>query len=93
METGRAVIITQGFQNHAIRTTKWHYIRYQDGTEELYDMKTDPNNFHNLASVSKMFPVKQELATWLPKHDAEGHPNFNGQQAQNEKWEKAHGGH
>src|SRR5690606_35171499 len=28
--------------NHGIRTERWRYIRYADGSEELYDMQADP---------------------------------------------------
>ncbi|MGI9429215.1 MAG: sulfatase [Bythopirellula sp.] len=31
------------------RTSNWAYMRYDDETEELYDMQNDPNQFHNLA--------------------------------------------
>ncbi len=34
---------------HSMRLTGWHYMRYRDGSEELYDMKNDPAEFHNLA--------------------------------------------
>jgi iduronate 2-sulfatase len=36
-------------KGHAIRTTNWAYMRYRDGSEELYDMKADPGQFTNLA--------------------------------------------
>ena len=35
--------------HHALRTDRWAYMRYTDGTEELYDMKADPGQFTNLA--------------------------------------------
>ncbi len=35
--------------NHAVRDQRWRYIRYADGTEELYDHETDPNEWNNLA--------------------------------------------
>lgn len=87
-ETGRGVVVTQGFQNHAIRTTEWHYIRYHDGMEELYDLEKDRKNFHNLAGQSSYASIIRKLAQFLPKHNAESHPTFNGQKAQNDKWEK-----
>lgn len=34
---------------HLIRTQDWAYMRYKDGSEELYDMKSDPKQFTNLA--------------------------------------------
>lgn len=85
-ETGRSVICTQAFGNHAIRSDKWRYIRYADGSEELYDQIKDPENFHNLAGKKHYHSIKQELATWLPTYNAEPHPTFNGQKAMNDKF-------
>lgn len=51
-----------------IRTEKWRYIRYIDGSEELYDMAADPREWHNLAAQRR--EICAELARWLPKHDA-----------------------
>jgi len=84
--TGRTVVITQGFQNHAVRSDKWRYIRYADGTEELYDQIEDPKNFYNLASVSRHQQTKRKLALSLPSVNAEPHPTFKGQAAMNEKY-------
>jgi len=52
----RPVLSTYGYQNHSIRTERWRYIRYHDGTEELYDHNVDPNEWTNLAAA----PVKDE---------------------------------
>jgi arylsulfatase A-like enzyme len=35
--------------SHGISDTRYRYIRYADGFEELYDLKTDRNEFTNLA--------------------------------------------
>jgi arylsulfatase A-like enzyme len=43
-------ISTLGQNNHAVRDERWRYIRYADGSEELYDHQTDPNEWNNLAS-------------------------------------------
>src|SRR5690606_6518798 len=45
-------ITTHHHDNHGIRTAKWRFIQYADGSEELYDMQADPNEWHNLASNS-----------------------------------------
>ena len=42
-------ITTHNHDNHGIRTEDWRYIRYADGSEELYDMRKDPNEWRNLA--------------------------------------------
>jgi arylsulfatase A-like enzyme len=55
--------------NHSVRTEQWRYIRYADGSEELYDEAQDPNEWTNLANDPKTLAVRQELARWLPKRD------------------------
>ena len=35
--------------NVALRDQRYRYIRYADGSEELYDHQNDPNEWHNLA--------------------------------------------
>jgi len=53
LETDRAVITTFGEGNSTLRTDRWRYIRYEDGSEELYDHSEDPNEWHNLAGLPK----------------------------------------
>jgi arylsulfatase A-like enzyme len=38
----RPAITTHNQGNHGIRSERWRYIRYADGSEELYDMQADP---------------------------------------------------
>ena len=64
-------ITTHGRGNHAVRNGKWRYIRYADGSEELYDRTSDPNEWTNLAGDAKFRNVKQELAAFLPAADDE----------------------
>ena len=49
------------------RTTHWAYMRYQDGSEELYDMREDPNQFTNLASQSQHESTLKELRRKLDR--------------------------
>ncbi|UUO05441.1 sulfatase [Blastopirellula sp. J2-11] len=67
-------ITTHNQGNHAIRTQRWRYIRYADGSEELYDMQSDPQEINNLAGNAKLADVKKELAAWLPKVDLPAAP-------------------
>ena len=67
-------ITTHNQGNHAIRTENWRYIRYADGSEELYDMAADPNEWTNLAADPKHAERKKELARWLPKTDVPAAP-------------------
>jgi len=62
-------ITTHNQGNHGIRTERWRYIRYADGSEELYDMQADPNEWKNLAGDSNYADVKAKLAKWLPDVD------------------------
>ena len=56
--------------NHAVRSERWHYIRYADGGEELYDMSKDPHQWHNLAGEPQSDSVKAKLRKWLPQTNA-----------------------
>jgi hypothetical protein len=62
-------ITTHNQGNHTVRTLAWRYIRYADGSEELYDEHKDPNEWTNLAKQPEFAPVKAELAKWLPRVD------------------------
>ncbi|MCH7987927.1 MAG: sulfatase [Planctomycetes bacterium] len=66
-EWNRPVITTFGPNNHAVRSDRWRYIRYADGSEELYDHKTDPHEWHNLAADKKYAKVINNHAKWLPR--------------------------
>ncbi|MCK5000018.1 MAG: sulfatase [Anaerohalosphaera sp.] len=69
-------ITTRDRGNHAIRTLNWRYIRYSDGTEELYDHRSDPNEWNNLAGETKYKKLKTKLACMLPKQNAEPALNY-----------------
>lgn len=62
-------ITTHNRGNHGIRTEAWRYIRYADGSEELYDVVNDPNEWTNIAADPKYAAAKSELVAWLPKID------------------------
>ncbi len=70
--TSRAwpAITTHNPGNHSVRTLRWRYIRYADGSEELYDMQSDPGEWHNLASSPEYAATKAELARFLPAESA-----------------------
>ncbi|MGH9846353.1 MAG: sulfatase [Blastocatellia bacterium] len=60
-------ITTHNQNNHSVRSERWRYIRYADGSEELYDHRTDPNEWTNLAKDSRYATVIRDHARWLPK--------------------------
>lgn len=55
--------LTTFCDHHALRTERHRYIRYSDGSEELYDHHTDPDEFENLAvSRANEDEVKETLS-------------------------------
>lgn len=53
--------------NYSIRSERYRYTRYNDGSEELYDHLTDPNEWNNLVSRPGMKDVIKEHAAFIPK--------------------------
>lgn len=53
--------------NHAVRDQRWRYIRYADGSEELYDHLVDPNEWKNLAAEVPT-PSHAKVIARLKKH-------------------------
>ena len=47
------------------------YIRYADGSEELYDHDCDPHEWHNLADKAEHAEIIAEMRRALPKRNAE----------------------
>ncbi|MCC6144438.1 MAG: sulfatase-like hydrolase/transferase, partial [Candidatus Hydrogenedentes bacterium] len=57
--------------SYTIRSERWRYIRYEDGSEELYDHDSDPNEWVNLAGDASCDGVMAALAKWMPDHAAD----------------------
>jgi arylsulfatase A-like enzyme len=51
----------------AVRSDRYRYISYGDGSEELYDHQKDPREWTNLASDPGYADIKAAHARWLPK--------------------------
>lgn len=66
----RPAITSSYFGNHSIRTRDWRLISYEDGAKELYDHRTDQDEFHNLANDPAHQATVVELSKWLPKQAA-----------------------
>jgi choline-sulfatase len=65
-------ITTYDRNNHAVRSERFRYIRYADGSEELYDHHVDSHEWNNLADDPQHSEVKREHAKWLPKVNVPG---------------------
>jgi arylsulfatase A-like enzyme len=85
----RAAITTHGRGNHAVRDDRWRYIRYADGSEELYDHRDDPNEWINLAGQPQHEDVKKRLAKWLPAEEAPDAPRMSKEELQRRRRRKS----
>jgi arylsulfatase A-like enzyme len=63
-------ITTWGRGNYGIRDDDWRYIRYFDGSEELYDHSRDPQEWNNLAGDPDHAAKLRDLAAFLPEREA-----------------------
>ena len=69
-------VMTYGKGNHAVRSQDWRYIRYQDGTEELYRHPDDPHEWHNLSEKKNYSAVMDAHRLWLPIKEANPVPDM-----------------
>jgi choline-sulfatase len=63
-------ITTHNVGNHSVRSERWRYIRYANGAEELYDTKSDPNEWTNVVHNPKLSKIVGDHARWLPTVNA-----------------------
>ena len=63
-------ITTWYCNNHSIRGPRWRYIRYRDGSEELYNHKDDPNEHVNQAANPRYAKIKERFKRHLPTKNA-----------------------
>ncbi len=68
------VMTAFGPRNISLRDDHFRYIRYEDGSEELYDHRNDPNEWHNLAmdpdQQNEFEPVIKRLRSLIPADPA-----------------------
>lgn len=88
-EAGAYALCTFGRNNHAVKSDRFRYIRYEDGGEEFYDHNNDPNEWTNQADnpdyEDEINALKQHLpttnATWDPHSSYTFQPYFVEQKA------------
>jgi arylsulfatase A-like enzyme len=60
-------LTTYDFSEFSVRTQNWRYIRYIDGSEELYNHQVDPEEWNNLAYQPKYKKIKESLSNHIPR--------------------------
>ena len=56
-----------GPSNYSVRSTRYRYIQYRDGSRELYDHQVDPHEWTNVASDPASQSIIKTLAAHIPK--------------------------
>ena len=59
-----------GVGNFALVDKRYRLIQYEDGSQEFYDLKKDPNEWNNLAGIKKYQKKKAKLEAFIPKEQA-----------------------
>ena len=57
-----------GEEYSSVRSERYRYIRYPDGTDELYDHKTDPYENTNIAHKAENKEIISQLAESIPEN-------------------------
>ncbi len=68
-----SVLTTYARGNDSLRSLEYRYIRYEDGSEELYNVKADPNCWGNLAGRNESEAIIRRFQGDLPKENAPYH--------------------
>lgn len=63
----KPAVTTWHYNNHAVRGQRWRYIRYRDGSEELYNHQGDPGEHDNQAANPDFASIKNRLKKFLPR--------------------------
>ncbi len=57
-----------GVGNVSVRDCQYRLIQYEDGSQELYDLVNDPNEWNNLAKGDKYKKTIKQLSKSIPKN-------------------------
>ena len=66
----RPALTSHGQDNHSVRTERFRYTRYGDGSEEFYDMQDDPNEWTNRIADPQYQEDIDKMAKWIPQNPA-----------------------
>jgi arylsulfatase A-like enzyme len=63
----RPIITTYDYGSYSIRYDNWHYIKYIDDSEELYNLRIDPEEWYNVAGMDSLESIKIKLGAFIPE--------------------------
>jgi hypothetical protein len=63
-------ITSYDYNEFSIRTEDYRYIKYIDGSEELYDHRNDPEEWTNLARDPEFSETKDIMSSYIPENPA-----------------------
>jgi len=66
----RISVSTFGRGNYVLAQNSWRYIHYFDGSEELYNLESDPDQFTNLADDEASAKILENLRSSIPDNSA-----------------------
>jgi arylsulfatase A-like enzyme len=66
----RPAVTTWHYRNHSVRSEHWRYTVYRDGTEELFDHRTDPEEHLNLAGDAQYLDIIASHRRSIPTSNA-----------------------
>jgi len=70
-EWNEPVVSVYGDNRYSVIQGDWHYILYEEGGEELYNLVDDPHEWENLASLAEHNALIVTLAGHIPTERAE----------------------
>ncbi|MCV9389293.1 sulfatase [Reichenbachiella ulvae] len=60
-------VVTYPKGSIGVKLDQWNYIKYKDGSEELYDHLVDPREYKNLANDEQYASIMAKLSKFIPK--------------------------
>lgn len=67
----RPILTSYDYGSYSVRYHDWHYIRYIDDSKELYDLRSDPEEWTNLAMKPGFQDTLKMLDTFIPQKQAD----------------------
>jgi hypothetical protein len=64
----RPIITTYDYGSYSVRFNQWHYIKYVDDSEELYNLEADPEEWFNLAGADNVDDIKMKMISFIPQN-------------------------